>query len=135
MKRDCLGMWITPNPFHLAILIPLFCMTNIVYSQDKPLTYELSEELNSGYYIGNVATDAKLNKKYNASDLAKLRFSFLTQPQFDREYFYIEESTGIIKTSARIDRDIICPGEELCLVKFDVAVRPVRFFQIIKVSI
>ena len=113
----------------------LVWITALVHAQDKPLHYELLEELDADTYVGDVAIDAKLNSKYNSTELAKLRFSFLTQPQLDREYFYIHETTGVIRTTGRIDRDIICPAKPTCVLKFDVAVRPVKFFQIIKVTI
>ena len=104
-------------------------------AQEAPLLYELLEEQVADTYVGDVAVDAKLNSKYNSTEMAKLRFSFLTQPKLNREYFYIQETSGVIRTTGRIDRDVICPAQPSCVLKFDVAVRPVKFFQIIKVTI
>ena len=99
------------------------------------LNYQMLEELPAGALIGNIITDARLNLRYNTSELLRLRFSFLTQPDLDREYFTIEEATGILSTTHRIDRDKLCPHVTECFVKFDLAVSPVKYFQIIKVRV
>lgn len=104
-------------------------------SQSEILHCQIREELVAGTLVGNIITDARLNLKYNGSELSKLRFSFLTQPDLDRQYFAIETATGIITTTDRLDRDKLCPQTDQCLVKFDVAVRPVKNFQIIKVTV
>ena len=103
--------------------------------QSEILHCQILEELPAGTLVGNIITDARLNLKYNGSELSKLRFSFLTQPDLDREYFAIETATGIITTLDRIDRDKLCSSMSQCFVKFDVAVRPVKNFQIIKVTV
>ena len=44
----------------------------------------------------------------------------------------------MITTSRRIDRERLCPtssGEVACLAEFDVAVRPLEYFQIVKVGL
>ena len=118
-----------------TFFILLIWISSVADAQDQQLQYRLLEEQSSDTYVGDVAVDAHLNSKYNSTELAKLRFSFLTQPQLDREYFYIHETKGLIRTTGRVDRDLICPGKPTCMLKFDVAVRPVKFFQIIKVII
>ncbi len=116
-------------------MVLLGLLASLASAQDEPIHYKLLEELEADTYVGDVAVDAKLNSKYNSTELAKLRFSFLTQPDLNREYFYIHETSGVIRTTGRIDRDVICPAQPSCVLKFDVAVRPVKFFQIIKVTI
>ena len=99
------------------------------------LNYDIQEELAPNTFIGNVAEDARLWQRYDGSTLSKLRFSFLSQPQLDKTYFAIEDSTGIIRTMARIDRDKMCPQQKHCVVTFDIAVRPVEYLIIIKVNL
>lgn len=38
-------------------------------------------------------------------------------------------------TGARIDRDSICPGYDVCSVRLDVAVQPVEYFRIVRVTV
>lgn len=86
--------------------------------------------------IGNVATDARLIDKYPLRVLRNLRFRFLEQPdKVDLKLFSIEDTSGIIETTQRIDRDTMCPQQPSCYVYLDVAVSPNEYFQIISVRI
>ena len=96
------------------------------------IRYILTEEVDSGTFVGNLVEDAMLDKKYQPRILKQLRFRFLTQP---RTGFMIEEKTGTLRTNGRVDRDMLCPRENMCEVKLDIAVQPVNYFQIIKVAI
>jgi len=101
--------------------------------------YYIREELPANELVGNLVRDFGLDQLYSPLQLAQLRFTFLTQPAAvgvsDRPYFAIDERTGdIFVTSNRLDRDKICPRLDYCVVQFDVAVQPIEFFQIIKVS-
>ena len=97
------------------------------------LHYQIYEEIRAGRYIGNVRDDANLAQKYSdIATLQQLRFQFLSQPTTN---FLIEDTTGVIKTSGSLDRDSICPNMEVCEIKLDVAVQPVQYFEIIKVTV
>jgi len=65
--------------------------------------------------------------------VSSLRFGVLKQPAFDRRFFAVNETSGVVETTHRIDRELICRGDDDCVIKFDVAVKPMRYFQIIKV--
>jgi len=113
-------------------------------TSETVLEYRVNEELPAGEYVGDVARDYGFDQELPVSTLSLLRFSFLTLPTAgDRMYFSIDERTGVIRTSAPIDREEICPektwtpagDEESCTIKFDVAVRPIEYFRIIKVRI
>jgi len=96
------------------------------------------EELPPNSFVCNLVTELALESKYDKTILDRLRFSFFTQPPFDRTYFHLDERTGVIKTSRRIDRERLCPstsGAVECLAEFDVAIRPLEYFQIVKVSL
>lgn len=104
-----------------------------------PMVYEyVVEELPPNSFVCNLMEKLDLETKYDRTILDRLRFSFFTQPPFDRTYFHLDERTGVIKTSRRIDRERLCPtpsGALECLVEFDVAIRPLEYFQIVKVAI
>jgi len=94
------------------------------------------EELPPDSFVCNLVTELNLESEYDRTILDRLRFSFFTQPPFDRTYFHLDERTGVIRTSRRIDRERLCPtvsGAAACLAEFDVAIRPLEYFQIIKV--
>ena len=121
----------------MCVFCGILCILVMSSSADDAvqINYEVQEELAPNTFIGNVAEDARLWQLYDSSTLGKLRFSFLSQPELDKTYFAIEDSTGIIRTMARIDRDKMCPQQERCVVTFDIAVRPVEFLIIIKVNL
>lgn len=54
-------------------------------------------------------------------------------PRSVGQYPERERVTGVVETTHRIDRELICRGDDDCVIKFDVAVKPMRYFQIIKV--
>jgi protocadherin delta 1 len=107
----------------------------IVLAQNELIDYNVLEELSPDTLIGNIPIDAKLNEKYDNSILRILHFSFLSQPSEEEALFNIEETTGIIRTIKKIDRDSLCPGQEICTLLVDVAVGPGQYFQIIPVHI
>ena len=69
------------------------------------LSYHLVEERPLDSMVGNVKRDSGLADRHPNQPLT---FHFLTQP---RTNFIIENSTGVIRTSGRIDRDGICPRQ------------------------
>lgn len=83
----------------------------------------------------NIVQDYGLSRRFNATVLSQLRFGFLTRLSPERQYFSIDEEGGTIRTTRSIDRDDLCPRAEECFVKFDIAVKPIRHFMIIKVRI
>ncbi|KAK2169792.1 hypothetical protein LSH36_7g18000 [Paralvinella palmiformis] len=99
------------------------------------IEYNILEELDTNTLIGNIQTDAEMAEKYARSVLSVLRYSFLTQPKGDEALFAIEETTGILRTAMRIDRDRLCPGLDLCTLSLDIAVGPGQYFQVIPIRI
>jgi len=114
--------------------LPHYVMTSSSSSDDLSLKYEVQEELTPGSVIGNIISDSGLARLYGADVLSTLRFSFLTQPSLDRQYFTIDEATGDVITAHRIDREKLCPRRNDCSIKHDIAVQPIQYFQIVKVK-
>jgi protocadherin delta 1 len=101
------------------------------------LRYTISEEGESGVFIGDVFRDANLFSKYNGEDaiLSRLRFHFLRS---DHKKFVIDERTGVIQTTGPIDREsdnLPCINKDNCDIKLDVTIQPVQYFEIIKVTV
>jgi len=97
------------------------------------LEYYIFEELAPRERVGNLTNDFGFADRYDRATVESLRFSVLKHPPYDRRFFAVNETSGVIETTHRIDRELICRGEDHCVIKFDVAVKPMQFFQIIKV--
>ena len=98
----------------------------------RNLPYVIDEECDVGTSIGHLAPDAGLNDRYPPEVAGSLRFRFLSPAP---PYIGLDESTGWLFVSGRVDRDVICrPEVEICRVQQDVAVQPVQYFSILKVS-
>lgn len=94
------------------------------------------EELPANSFVCNLITELGFDGRYDPPVVDRLRFSFLTTPTvFDRDYFAIDERSGVIHTTERIDREELCPGVVDCVVQYDVAVKPMEFFEIVKVCV
>lgn len=122
------------------LLLKLMCMTlflsaEAVAASDNFVTFYFPEEFPSNTYVGDLITDRSLSQRYNQTVLESLRFSFLIQPEADRRFFSVEEATGLIRSIERVDREKICSRADQCAIKFDVAVKPIQFFEIIKVQV
>ena len=113
-------------------VVSLICIPHIAGEAPVPVYYTIEEEVTVGTRVGQLSVDAKLNEKYPPQVLSQLRFSYLSHPVLA---FTLELTTGSIITGEDIDREEICPLQDICELKFDVAVQPVDFFQIIKVTI
>ena len=121
----------------ILVIRPLFllsllfsCFGRIIKAGE--IRYILTDEVDGNTFIGNIIHDASLDKKYETETLKLFTFRFLSSPSAD---FVIEEKTGVLCTSGTIDRDVICPRLNVCEIKLDIALQPVQYFQIIKVSI
>lgn len=123
--------------FCLASMLLSHCSSALSIRQSDgtlEVKYRLEEEQDVGKYVGNVRQDTNLASLYSADVMHKLKFRFLRQHQHQLP-FSVSVDTGVITTSARVDRDVICPGAETCDVKLDVAVQPAQYFRVIRVTI
>ena len=108
----------------------------------RELRYVIQEELEVDSSIADIKDDAGLARRYDAETLAALRFRFLAQPPW---HIAIDETSGLIRTDGRIDREEICGdgggddgggvGDGGCKIRLDVAVQPMIYFQIVKISV
>jgi len=117
----------------LSTLLLLYAVP--VHSSE--LHYTIPEELPVGHVIADIATDARLAAYYPPEVVVggELRFTLLTQPAMP---VVVDESTGRLITSGRVDREAICTGVTSaapCRVRLDVAVHPVQYFRIVKVVV
>ena len=133
MKRQ--SKMASGDGFYTMLIGLLYFMPVLGQNPPRTVTYKIVEEQEANTYIGNVLQDARINQKYDKYVISKLKFSILTQPNLDKDYFKINENSGILRVAQQLDRDKICPHKSDCTVSFDVAIEPVDYFQLVKVQI
>ena len=120
---------------HIAVIaVALLCLLSPGSSATAPrnINYVIHDECEVGTTIGHLAVDAGLDHRYQPEVVDSLRFRFLSPAP---AYIGLDESTGRLFVSGRVDRDVICrPEVEICRVQQDVAVQPVQYLIIVKVS-
>jgi len=96
------------------------------------LHYAVAEEVEPGSAIADIVTDAGLYT-LGLDVLRTLRFKFLNQ--LGSSGLAIDEMTGYIRNSRRLDREALCGQEDVCKIRLDVAILPMTYFRIVKVTI
>lgn len=99
-----------------------------------PSIFRIVEELPPGTFVGNMRENHDLVASHRQSVLLQLQFTFRHSGSAF-PLFFIDKSTGIIKTSKRIDRDVLCPGLANCSLSLDVIVQPTQYFRILRVVV
>ncbi|XP_035983153.1 protocadherin alpha-5 isoform X4 [Fundulus heteroclitus] len=92
--------------------VVLLCLCERSASQ---LSYSVSEEVNKGTVVGNIAKDINLNvHDLNSRDLRIVS-------GFSKTYFDVNLQTGNLFVAERIDREEVCPHLVKCSVKIQAA--------------
>ncbi|XP_047209452.1 protocadherin alpha-2-like isoform X3 [Girardinichthys multiradiatus] len=94
---------------YVWIFIPLFlCLYGCSTSQ---LSYSISEEVNKGTALGNIAKDLNLN----VQDLESRGFRVVSS--YSKKYVDVNLRTGNLFVNERIDREELCPDLVKCSLK------------------
>ncbi|XP_075959829.1 protocadherin alpha-2-like [Anarhichas minor] len=89
-------------------IVALLCLCDWSASQ---LSYSISEEVNKGTVVGNIAKDLNLN----VQDLETRDLRIVSS--YSKTYFNVNLRTGNIFVDERIDREEICPNTAQCLLR------------------
>ena len=124
---------------HLTWVCIFTVMTVMIAAQEAgpQHTYPVSEELPVGTFIGDILQDFDLASKYDAFQVAGMRFQFLSTPDFP---ISLVPESGVLRTSEVIDRESLCPETviPICSDNVDVIAlieEPMTILEIIKVAI
>ena len=116
-----------PSVFHTILILCLFS-----FSIAQEISYDMTEEEAIGFRIGNLIQDLNLEVDEDT------RFQFLSTQLPNETYFTLDEETGELTTSQRIDREDanLCPANQpLCTYDMEILVLPVTSNRFINVRV
>ncbi|KAM4621832.1 protocadherin alpha-6-like [Polymixia lowei] len=108
------------------LLVPLLCLCDWSSAQ---ISYSVSEELDKGTAVGNLAKDLNLNLQELESTGLQINSGYKTQ------YFDVDRKTGILFVNERINREQLCPNTVKCSLNIEAILSHPRTLRRIEVNI
>ncbi|XP_028976978.2 protocadherin alpha-8 isoform X10 [Esox lucius] len=104
----------------------LLCSVRLCFGQ---FVYSVSEEVDKGTFVGNIAKDLMLN----LMELESREVHIVTGSE--RRYFDIDAKTGVLFVNERFDREAICPNSVKCTIELEVILKNPMHIHRIEVNV
>ncbi|XP_053179576.1 protocadherin alpha-3-like [Scomber japonicus] len=109
-----------------GLFLTLLCLCDWSVAQ---ISYSISEEVDKGTAVGNLAKDLNLNVQQLQSTGLQITSGY------KKQYFDINQESGILVVSERIDREELCPNTVKCSLNIEAILSNPRSLHRIEVVI
>uniref|UniRef100_UPI003AAD5F08 protocadherin alpha-2-like n=1 Tax=Centroberyx gerrardi TaxID=166262 RepID=UPI003AAD5F08 len=109
-----------------GLFVALLCLCDWSAAQ---ISYSVSEEVDKGTVVGNLAKDLNLNVQELEATGLRINSGYKTR------YFEVNQKTGILFVNERIDREELCPNTIKCSLNIEAILSHPRNLHRIEVNI
>lgn len=137
MERDKQVVRQHCSRYPFACVVIMTFVLPVVQSQNKELSYIIDEEGPVPSLVGNIARDSNVSALLGSDVFMTLRYRVLSQPDTNSELFSVGNTTGLLRTAARVDRESLCHFSPRCRLQVYVAMQQSAgpYFVTVKVNV